>query len=181
MLCQKCNHNQANTIISQTINGYKSEIYLCSQCAKESKYLMDKKFNEFDGFFSGFPFGSLMSGIIKPVLDTSRRCPQCGSSFEEISESGKIGCAMCYEAFENELSETILKLHGKASHIGKAPGRLSIYPVEEESKKVEIIEDTDKRKLAFDLKQKLKTAIEEQDFEMAAQYRDQIKAIETES
>ena len=50
MLCQKCNKNEANTYYSQIINGKKTEMYLCPQCAKE----MSVGNFSFGGFGFGF-------------------------------------------------------------------------------------------------------------------------------
>ena len=49
MKCQKCGRNQANVFYTQNINGRKSEIHLCSDCADE--------LNVFNNFSSNFDFG----------------------------------------------------------------------------------------------------------------------------
>ena len=49
MKCQKCGRNQANVFYTQNINGRKSEIHLCSECADE--------LNVFNNFSSSFDFG----------------------------------------------------------------------------------------------------------------------------
>ena len=36
MLCQKCGKNEATTYYEYTINGQKTQIYLCPQCAHEA-------------------------------------------------------------------------------------------------------------------------------------------------
>ena len=43
---------------------------------------MDFDFNNLLGSFIGAPTGR----------SNTMRCPKCGASFEEIAESGKIGC-----------------------------------------------------------------------------------------
>ena len=50
------------------------------------------------------------------------RCPTCGASFEEITQSGKIGCADCYQTFRSQLMPVIQRIHGTTRHKGKVPG-----------------------------------------------------------
>ena len=35
MLCQNCNHNEANVRYTQIINGEKKEMFLCDECSKK--------------------------------------------------------------------------------------------------------------------------------------------------
>lgn len=62
MKCQKCGMNVANVRYSQNINGRKSEICLCSECAQELNLLrgFENDFR-FDNMFSNFfqDFGGL--------------------------------------------------------------------------------------------------------------------------
>lgn len=62
MKCQKCGMNIANVRYSQNINGRKSEICLCSECAQELNLLKGFENNfRFDSMFSNFfeDFGGL--------------------------------------------------------------------------------------------------------------------------
>ena len=49
MRCQNCGRNEANVFYTQNINGRKSEIHLCSECAGE--------LNVFNNFSNNFDFG----------------------------------------------------------------------------------------------------------------------------
>ena len=105
MLCQKCNKNEANTYYSQVINGKKTEMYLCPQCAKE----MSIGNFSFGGFGFGFP------SLVRAAA-TERACPQCGATIGDISQIGRIGCANCYSFFEDELRDAIRRVHGDVTH-----------------------------------------------------------------
>ena len=92
-----------------------------------------------------------------------KRCEKCGSSLEEIIESGRIGCAECYQTFCGELMPTIQNIHGKATHVGKRP----------QAFKREIPEKT----RVEQLRDELQMAIKEEKFEDAAALRDQIREL----
>ena len=55
MKCQKCGINEATTHIKQTINGHKSEVWLCHKCASEESVFSAFKpatDYDFEDFFS---------------------------------------------------------------------------------------------------------------------------------
>ncbi len=160
MLCQHCGVNTATTHIRRTVNGTTEEMMLCSDCAARLGY------NQLS-FFTGGLLGSLFAGEMasSPAADAIR-CPVCHISFEEIARSGKVGCAHCYTKFKERLTPTVEKLHGKADHVGKSPVSKEAPPPE--------------KPLLQQLKDQLAEAIETQEFEKAAQLRDQIRELEGE-
>lgn len=66
MRCQNCGRNEATVFYTQNINGRKSKIHLCSECAGELN-IFDNFSNNFDfgfdrmfsNFFDDFGFGNL--------------------------------------------------------------------------------------------------------------------------
>ena len=161
MKCQHCNHNEATTHIKKNVNGNVTEMHLCSDCARElgvmEEFSPESFFNDtFFGNFlgAGVPAMNILSGI--------DHCEYCGSTFNDIVKSGRVGCANCYSKFEERLQPTITKMHGNAKHIGK-----NVTYTEEKEAEPEISE-LDK------LKNDLKLAIKEQRFEDAAVLRDKI-------
>lgn len=161
MKCQHCNHNEATTHIKKNVNGNVTEMHLCSDCARElgvmEEFSPESFFNDtFFGNFlgAGVPAMNILSGI--------DHCEYCGSTFNDIVKSGRVGCANCYSKFEDRLQPTITKMHGNAKHIGK-----NVTYTEEKEAEPEISE-LDK------LKNDLKLAIKEQRFEDAAVLRDKI-------
>ncbi len=156
MMCDNCGKNTANTMIEKNINGKKTRMYLCPECAAKSGALDPFKYG-FDGFG--------MNNILSTMLGSSEeahedKCPFCGSTFAEIARHGKAGCAKCYDAFYDRLSATIYRLHGDTVHKGKLPKNAG--------EKI-----SQKRRLG-DLKKQLQKAIEAQEFEQAARLRDEI-------
>ncbi len=165
MLCQKCQKNQATTFVKKTVNGKLTELSLCNDCAAEMGY--GTSFFGFDNILGG-----LLGNIVKDPF--TKRCPKCGSSFEDISRSGKVGCSECYEIFSDKLLPLIQRIHGTTVHKGKSPGRsaLVIQPPKNEIKITETPLIEQKRL-------QLKNAIAEQRFEDAAKLRDEIKEMES--
>ncbi len=95
---------------------------------------------------NGLLFGSLFG-----YTETEKTCPLCHATFRSFSKDGKVGCPECYRTFSRELESTIRSIHGNVRHIGRQ-----------------------KQDELNSLKAQLKTAIEEENFELAATLRDQI-------
>ncbi len=159
MLCQACEKRQATTHIKTIVNGELREYYLCPECASKHGY----------GSFLG-DFGLDIDKFFGSFMDTlgsgraSRRCSFCGSSFEDIAKSGKVGCAKCYEEFYEELLPSLRRIHGRTSHTGKLAGSAGTG--------VRIRNEINK------CREELEQAIKAQEFEKAATLRDRIKELE---
>lgn len=166
MKCSHCHENDANTHIKRVINGKREEMHLCEKCARELGVMDEFSFEPFsmDSFF-----GNLLGAGVSALnsLTGIDRCTTCGSSFNDIIKSGKVGCADCYTKFEDKLSSSIEKIHGKSKHIGK-------FVTYEEDSSAEEVNEIDA------LKAELKLAIQEQRFEDAAIIRDKIKDLSQE-
>ncbi len=159
MLCQSCEKRQATTHIKTIVNGELKEFMLCPECAGKLGY---------GSFFSSFGpdldrlYGGFMDSYTPQV--TGKRCPFCGSSFEDIANSGRVGCARCYEIFEDELMPSLQRIHGRTTHTGKLAASAG------EAVKVQSEIDACRREL--------ENAIKTQEFEKAARLRDKIRELE---
>lgn len=167
-MCQICGKKSATTHVKTIVNGKLTQYHLCSDCAAKQG---------FGGLMSGWnlSFGNLLSGLMGGERADSGvlRCEKCGTSFEEIAKTGKIGCAECYNTFRRQLLPVIQRIHGTAVHKGKTPGSSAMRIVETPSQIVAVqsTELEEKKRL-------LKKAVEEQEFERAAELRDEIKEME---
>lgn len=165
MVCQNCGKNEATTHIKQIINGDMAESHLCSDCASHLGYS-----DMFSGF--GLNLSELFGGFLGDMMPSltsgkTQRCTKCGTSFEEIVHSGRVGCADCYTTFYDRLLPSIQRIHGKIKHSGK----VSTAPVE--TPKIETTEEKIEK-----LKALMNEAVAKQEFEEAAKIRDEIKALE---
>lgn len=162
MLCQKCGENQATTYYMQTINGKTTSIQLCSACAADIGVGSMLNHASMSDMFSEF----LTNTFSMPSVTTNKVCEKCHSGLSDIIKSGKVGCDECYHTFYKEILPTIENVHGKTRHIGK----ISASADSRIKKKAEIQQ----------LKSELNEAVENQEFETAAELRDRIKSIESE-
>ena len=163
MICQKCKIAAATICVSQVINYHKVDIYLCSDCANESAAAGLKAALEFMQAFPGqLIFGGTNDHYFSVKKDN--QCPTCQKTFLEISKDGKIGCANCYSFFREQLQPMVESIHGSAVHKGCCPSTVS---------------DAYKTAQEIDqLKKLLEKAIEDEEYEKAADYRDLIKELE---
>jgi protein arginine kinase activator len=166
MMCERCKKNEATVHFMQTVNGVKSEMLLCSECAeKENKYSFFSD-DLFSGFFTDSILGLRRSGAEK-------KCELCGLTRRELASNGRPGCAKCYEVFADELDKIIYGIHGNAKHNGALPGKHAENL--EEQKKLDAL-----KKEIQALKEEQKNAIAEQNYERAAEIRDRLRQIEEE-
>jgi len=160
MICSNCKKNDANTHIKENINGQLREYYLCPNCAKSLNYSNFGKVFDLD--LNSF-FGSALSKpqvLKKPETEV---CETCGAGFDYLIASGKVGCADCYKKFAGKLYPSIQRIHGNTKHSGKIPSIAG--------KQLKV------QRQINELKQQLEEAIKEQEFEKAAEFRDQLKAL----
>lgn len=172
MLCQVCSKNKATIHYKSNIGGKSYEKYLCTECAEKQGVSTKNVFEPIDmmdGFFgkSDDIFGGLFAGLVNDSVKKDRNsgvCPLCGMRFSEFLHGGKIGCSECYKTFKDSLESTIKRIHGNVAHCGK---KLCA-----DSEKMAVEKKTE------ELKKLLQQAIEKQEYEMAAKYRDEIRELE---
>ncbi len=164
MLCENCGKKTATTYLKMVVNGRLREYHLCADCAREKGY---------EDLLGNWGLGSLLTGLIGKQERDTLRCEKCGSTFEEISKTGKVGCAGCYDAFREKLIPVIQRIHGTTKHVGKTPGGSALRVQEQPGPMVAVKSSPIEEK-----KRLLKEAVEAQDFERAAVLRDEIKELE---
>ncbi|MBE6781579.1 MAG: hypothetical protein E7540_02510 [Ruminococcaceae bacterium] len=162
MLCEKCGKYAATTHIKTSINGKITEQNLCGYCAAKGGYT---------GFGSN-SISNLLASMFGQSLQMSSgeeqvRCGCCGSSFEDIAKTGKVGCSMCYDEFGNKLIPYLKRIHGSVRHVGKTPGRKDLVV-------------TNSNDPINELKAQLANLVAMENYEQAAVVRDEIKRLEGE-
>ena len=110
------------------------------------------------------------------------KCDNCGYTFEDIAHTGRVGCANCYDVFQDRLDPIIRRIQSSNHHVGRL-GKSIDKKIEEKQKRREHNEqkrrkeETPEEKLEG-LKENLKQAIKEERYEDAAKLRDEIKKLE---
>ncbi|KAB7704579.1 hypothetical protein F9802_16830 [Bacillus aerolatus] len=170
MICQECKERPATLHFTKTLNGEKTELLLCEKCAQEKgeQYMFSHH--------PDFSIGNLLGGLFniessfstKPAQypqQQALKCENCQTTFQQFVNSGKFGCAHCYEAFREQLTPILKRLqNGNNIHRGKIPERMG--------------GTLHLKKEIEELKTKLQQAIAQEEFELAADIRDQIRSLE---
>ena len=163
MLCEKCGKHTATTHIKTIINGVMTEKFLCGYCANEVGFELNNN-NSLSGMLA-----SMLNEMGMSVQEKEKRCPVCGCTFSKIAETGKAGCADCYNTFKSELLPYLKRVHGSTKHIGKSP--------DTKTPKVDLkSEDT-----VSQLRAQLDCLINEEKYEEAAVIRDKIRMMEAQN
>ncbi len=173
MLCDNCGKREANVRYSENINGRKKELNLCEECSKKlgitnMDFSMPIDFSSFFGeFMEDFSTPEFM-----PLLNDIKtlKCEQCGYTFDDIVNTGRLGCGHCYDVFEERLDPILKHIQGANRHVGRT-GKIGDAVNNE---KPTIKNDENEKKLNT-LQEKLKKAIKEERYEDAAKIRDEIQ------
>ncbi|MDQ0163541.1 UvrB/UvrC motif-containing protein [Bacillus alveayuensis] len=171
MICQECNERPATFHFTKIINGEKTEVHICEQCAQEKGDMFK--------FYSnpGFSINNLLSGLLnlEPSLAKQGQtvfqnnhvlqCERCKMTFSQFTKVGRFGCSNCYKTFQQQINPILKRVHsGNTVHGGKIPKRIggSIHL----------------RKRLKQLKEDLQQLVAHEEFEKAAEVRDEIRMIE---
>lgn len=163
--CLRCT-KQATLHITELKGGKSISLHLCETCAQE--YLNTV---EVGGIPEEYGSAYAPSAPEEDLDDTpaesgAKACPYCGITFKQFRSQGRLGCPRDYEVFHDELLPLLESIHGETQHVGKFPPKVS----ENSRRQHELIR----------LKNELKSAVDEEQYEIAARVRDQILEIEAE-
>ncbi len=193
MLCENCGKNEANVRYTENINGNVRELHLCEECSKKLG-IGEMSFNmpiDFSDFLSGFMDG-FMEPEFMPMINgiRSTKCKTCGTVFDDVLNTGILGCGDCFATFEDKLDPIIKKIQGANRHVGRLAKEIDNKIDNKKNSKREIVnketkeENTDIKNIEQnqekieELQIKLKEAIKEERYEDAAKIRDEIKKLE---
>jgi len=154
--CDHCGSSDAVVNFTQIVKDQMSTSHLCEACAAEKG--LDPAPES-----SNLPLTGDERG--KDELDAGHQCSFCGLTFGQFRETGRLGCPHCYETFEAHLRRLLRRIHGSVQHVGKV-----YLPPDPAASEME--------KRLDGLRRKLHRAIEAEDFERAAEVRDQIRSLE---
>jgi protein arginine kinase activator len=159
MLCCICKEREATVHLTQIAGEKMQKVDLCEECAK-TKGVNDP---------TGFSLADLLLGLgASQEIEQSSggvelKCPRCGFTQADFKKAGRLGCPDCYRTFADGLDGLLKSMHKGTRHVGKVPETL---------RQTRDISDRLKH-----LQKKLAKAIQDENFEQAAQLRDEIKQI----
>ena len=163
MKCDVCQSEDATVYFSQLIEGKLKKVNLCKSCA-EDKGVTDP---------TGFALADMLQGMGEETVTEKRTapgdrvCDECGFTQSDFKKTGRFGCAHCYDVFAEGLENLLEAMHKNTEHRGKVPKRFEATRAHREH--------------LNELKEKLQKAVASEDYEAAAQLRDEISKAEAES
>jgi|SRR6185312_2185738 protein arginine kinase activator len=161
MLCDGCKERDSVITLTRSDAQGVTELHLCERCAAERGIETQL----------ATPKPALTDFILAvqkqlPASATdSGRCSFCSSTLRDFKTTGRLGCAYCYGAFESSLRDLLRRVHGASRHQGKSY-RPPQPHIEEGAT------------MLAELRDRLRRAVEQEQFEEAARLRDQIKVLE---
>jgi len=160
MLCERCKKNEAVYNITKIIYNKKVDLHICEQCARELGEISSPL--SFQNIIS-----ELMGYTNKPhevEKHYDLRCSNCGTYYSEFKTGGLLGCSECYHSFGGSLDPVLKKVQGSVKHVGKIPRSRG---------------NTRTDRNWFDgLQIRLQKALENEEYEVAAKIRDEIKIMQ---
>ena len=162
--CRRCS-KPATLHITEIREGEVHALHLCEACAQE--YLNSPDFTETPDDPDALATKISEATGVEDLEELDHLvCPNCGITFREFRSQGRLGCPHDYISFEEELMPLLENIHGETQHTGKFPKRAP----DASRRQYELIK----------LRSRLRTAVEEEAYEKAAQLRDEINELEAE-
>jgi protein arginine kinase activator len=163
MPCDRCGERPAAVHLTQIVHGQVTKQHLSDTCANAAGIQTDAV----PGQYPLVDFLSTLGGVggaLPSRTDEEGACV-CGATLVDFRETGRLGCAACYDTFSASLRTLLRRIHGASQHMGRlytAPGA----------------PNTPTGEALRALREQLRHAIEAEDFERAAQLRDSIRGAE---
>lgn len=179
MICQNCGQRPASLHYTKIVNGAKTELHLCEECAKEQGEFSETE-HSFMSAAGGYTIQDLLSDLLN--MDQSNTagnaekkqpkkaarpltCDNCGLTYKQFTKTGRLGCAHCYHAFESKLTPVFRRVHsGNTNHTGKVP--------KHRHEKLHAQRELDEKK------RQITILVQNEEFEKAAELRDEIRTLE---
>lgn len=169
MKCENCGKNPASVHYTAYENNQPKEMHVCHDCAVDKGIVVvpSETESEKEKFSIQDPIISMFGDLAGQENKVGKiQCANCGILYSTFRETGRLGCALCYESFQVQLQPLLRRIHGNLVHAGKSP--------EGEGEHVE------RRSQLKKMQEELDSAIHRENFERAAEIRDQIRELRQE-
>jgi protein arginine kinase activator len=160
MECDLCSE-KASVFLTQLVDGQMKKMALCEKCAKEKGITDPTGFALADVLLGNDPGQAVSSG------GSSKACPVCGFTLDDLKRVRRFGCPGCYATFAEEVAGMLRGMHKGGRHVGRVPkGQMERH---QRNQRLE------------QLRSRLDHAIASENYEEAAGLRDEIREIEVEA
>jgi protein arginine kinase activator len=162
MLCDVCRDQDASVHLTKVVQGEVTLLHLCAKCAAE-RGIETTVTTPPKNVLGEFLHAVHEQGAGSPA--EAARCTFCSMTLKDFRATGRLGCAHCYSTFEQSLRDLLRRVHGSAQHVG----RRYVPPAPEVMHRSTTIGE---------LRDRLRRAIDNEEFEIAASLRDKLKGME---
>jgi protein arginine kinase activator len=174
MLCELCNKSEAVVHLVDVSNNSRAEKHLCKDCAASQGATIKSHMQKSSS--STKDAGDVLPEIFQNLSATSgaagaETCGQCGTTYRQFRSSGKFGCPECYVEFDVKVSDLLEKIHGRCEHTGKVPSTASDDLAQQKELQTQ-------QKRLQGLYADLDKAVNDEDYERAAELRDEIQRMQ---
>jgi protein arginine kinase activator len=160
MKCCVCQEREATVHLSTIVGDIMQKLDLCEECSKH-KGVSDSTGFALADLLLGLGASQEMEQAAAATEGGELKCPHCGFTQAEFKKTGRLGCPDCYRTFSEALGSMLKTMHKGTRHVGKVPDALR--------------QSQDLKERMKSLQKRLAKAIEDENFEQAAQLRDEIK------
>lgn len=161
MLCNVCKQNEAKVHLTKIVGDKMQKVDLCEDCSKEKGVDDPTSYSLADALLGKATEEIAALAETEVAAEPGLKCPVCGYTQADFKKAGRFGCADCYATFGEGLETMLRTMHKGTRHTGKVPAALQQSRAEAQKLKL--------------LQKRLEKAIAEENFEEAAQLRDEIK------
>ena len=178
MKCEICHKAEAETAVTTTQDGVEKELYVCSACAASLRGAPSRNTRNSSPKVSVIKGSSttpppfveelvkatlgFMKGVAEAEENEKRVCPHCKATWEQIKESGHVGCPSCWKTFACQIRDEFLSVEFGKAHVGSAPA-IDRLP--------------DLKSIKTVLERDLKLAIQREDYHLAALLKNKLDAL----
>ena len=161
MLCDNCKERDAVVNLTRIVENAVTQLHLCQKCAEAKGVETTLATPE-------HPLGAILQEVQAQESSASHdlaNCAFCGATARDFRATGRLGCPHCYDAMERSLRELLRRLHGSSKHVG----------IQYDIPVAHILQKPDS---VHDLRDRLRRAVETEQFELAAELRDRLRVLE---
>jgi protein arginine kinase activator len=172
MLCDSCRERDAEVHLTKVVLGKVVQEHLCAACAAErgiETTVATHPKNVLTDFLQAV---QQQAGVAAEKGEGGTEgegealaCSFCGMTFKDFRTTGRLGCSRCYHTFEGQLRELLVRVHRNSRHTG----RKYMAPATDLLTRAATMGE---------LQDRLRRAILNEEFELAASLRDKIKGAE---
>lgn len=123
MVCDSCGEEPASVHVVKIEAGSVTHSHLCQECAQDMTAQSEGAALVFalPGALAGSLLGEAEESSGHRLGRQSLVCGSCGTSLIDLSQTGLLGCAACYEVFAEHLKG--MGTDPAGGHLGKIPTR----------------------------------------------------------